>query len=303
VADVDDVRTLELRGRDGLRLAATAAGNPADPPVLLTHGGGQTRHSWHGTTTALGANGWYAVSLDLRGHGDSEWAPDGDYSLDAFSGDVIEVARTLGTPVLIGASLGGTSSLAALGRTADDLCGSALVMVDVSPRIEPAGAQRIFGFMTEHMESGFGSLEEVADAVHAYNPHRPRPADLSGLAKNVRQRADGRWYWHWDPAFMTLRPLDNEARTLSLRADILEGYARSLTVPTALIRGRHSDVLSEEGVREFMELVPHTRFIDVGGAGHMVAGDRNDAFNDGVMTFLDDVRNGVAACGSGGPVD
>ena len=185
--DASGTRVIEVFGRDGLRLAATAAGDPAGPAVLLAHGGGQTRHSWHTTTARLGTAGWYAVSIDQRGHGDSAWAPDGDYSLAAFRDDIIAVARTLDRPVLIGASLGGTSSLAALGETADDPCGRGLVLVDVAPNIERAGAERIRLFMTEHVDQGFATLEQVADAVHAYNPHRPRPSDLDGLKKNVRR--------------------------------------------------------------------------------------------------------------------
>ncbi len=288
LAAMDD--TIELRGHHGLRIAATAIGDPGDPAVLLAHGGGQTRHSWHTTTRHLGTHGWYAVSIDLRGHGDSQWAPDGDYSMPAFAADIVAIANELDHPVLIGASLGGTASLGALGATADDPCGRALVLVDVAPHIERAGANRILSFMAEHMQRGFASLDEVADAVHAYNPHRPRPADLSGLRKNVRQRDDGRWYWHWDPAFITTRPFDNEARLDDERAVLLDRAARSLAVPALLVRGRQSDLLSEEGARRFLELVPHARYADVGGAGHMVAGDRNDAFNDAVVGFLDDVR-------------
>lgn len=281
---------IELRGRNGIRIAATAIGDPHDPAVLLAHGGGQTRHSWHTTTAHLGRSGWYAVSIDLRGHGDSEWAPDRDYSLDAFAADIAAIAHELGDPVLIGASLGGTAALAALGATVDSPCGRALVLVDVAPHIERSGADRIRAFMGEHMETGFASLDEVADAVHAYNPHRPRPSDLSGLRKNVRQREDGRWYWHWDPAFITTRPFDDEPRATVLRTDVLVAAASSLAVPALLVRGRQSDLLSDEGAQEFLRLVPHARYADVGGAGHMVAGDRNDAFNDAVVGFLDDVR-------------
>ena len=288
------LQTIEFRGRDGNRIVGDAAGNPADPPVLLSHGGGQTRHSWHTTTRHLGERGWYAVSIDLRGHGDSDWATDGDYSMDAFSADVVAVARALGGPVMIGASLGGSSSLAALGRTEDDPCGRALVLVDIAPQVEATGVERIRTFMDTSIDTGFASLEEVADAVRAYNPHRPRPTDLSGLRKNVRQRADGRWYWHWDPAFMKLFPTADEARTRTDRSNYLSDMAARLTVPVLLVRGRQSDLLSEEGARGFLELVPHARYTDVGGAGHMVAGDRNDAFNDAVVSFLDDVRAGLA---------
>jgi pimeloyl-ACP methyl ester carboxylesterase len=283
-------RRIELLGRDGIRLAADAVGDAGDPAVLLLHGGGQTRHSWHTTLQVLGTSGWYAVSMDLRGHGDSEWASDGAYALDDFADDVVAVGRHLRSPVLIGASLGGISSLAALARTQDDPAGRALVLVDVAPNIEAAGAARIGAFMKEHMASGFASLEEVADAVHAYNPHRSRPRDLSGLRKNVRQRADGRWYWHWDPRFVTSRPDDPEPRAGLVRADVLEAAARKLTVPVLLVRGRQSDLLSEQGARRFLELVPSAQFTDVSGAGHMVAGDKNDAFNDAVVAFLESVR-------------
>jgi peroxiredoxin len=139
------------------------------------------------------------------------------------------------------------------------------------------------------MESGFGSLDEVADAIQAYNPHRPRPTNLSGLEKNLRKR-DGRWYWHWDPAFISGRLGGrDETRSSLVDPDRLQAAARALTIPTLLVRGRVSDLLSEEGAQEFLQLVPHARMVDVSGAGHMVAGDRNDLFNDAVVGFLDEV--------------
>ena len=184
---------IELVGRDGNRIAADVAGHPADPPVVLLHGGGQTRHSWGTTLTALADKGWCAYSMDLRGHGQSEWATDGDYTLDAFAGDILAISRTLDQPpALVGASLGGLSCLAAIGEHPDTPVSRALVLVDVAPKIEEQGRERIGLFMIEHMEDGFGSLEEVADAIAAYNPHRPRPSNLEGLKKNLRER-DGRW--------------------------------------------------------------------------------------------------------------
>jgi pimeloyl-ACP methyl ester carboxylesterase len=280
---------LRLRGH-GLDLAADAYGPDDGPPVLLFPGGGQTRHSWDGTARLLGNKGWRATTVDLRGHGDSDWAPDGDYSLDAFAADVRDVARATGRrpPALVGASLGGISSLIAIAeddRATDRPVASALVLVDVAPRLEPEGVARIGAFMLGHLD-GFATLEEVADAVAAYNPHRPRPSDLSGLRKNVRQREDGRWYWHWDPRFMTPGRID-EPRSIR-NEDRLERAAQTLTLPVLLVRGRQSDVLSEAGARNLQALVPHARFVDVAGAGHMVAGDRNDVFNDAVVAFLED---------------
>jgi pimeloyl-ACP methyl ester carboxylesterase len=287
------VDVIEFVGRDANRIAADAAGDPSDPPVILLHGGGQTRHSWGTTLGALADKGWRAYAVDLRGHGDSEWAADGDYTLDAFAGDVLAVVRELGSPpALVGASLGGVASLAAIGEHVDDHVARALVLVDVAPRMEEQGRMRIGAFMAEHMNDGFGSLDEVADAIQGYNPHRPRPTDLAGLEKNLRRHDDGRWYWHWDPAFIGGRMGGtDETRSSLIDPARLRQAASALNVPTLLVRGRVSDLLSEEGARELLELVPHAQMVDVAGAGHMVAGDRNDIFNDAVVTFLATVRS------------
>ena len=287
----NDRDQVEFLGRDGNRLVADAAGEPDGPPVVLLHGGGQTRHAWGTTLEHLGRHGWRAYSVDLRGHGASDWASDGDYTLQAFAGDVRALAASFEVPpALVGASLGGISSLSAIGHNPDKTVASALVLVDVATRMEPAGRDRIGDFMRRNMEEGFASLEEVADAIAAYNPHRPRPTDYSGLRKNLRER-NGRWYWHWDPAFITGRFGDtDETRTSIIDPASLQRAAQSLRVPTLLVRGRMSDLLSEQGAREFLALVPHAELADVAGAGHMVAGDRNDLFNDAVVDFLGRTR-------------
>ena len=164
--------------------------------IVLLHGGGQTRHSWARTAERLADAGWTAIAYDARGHGDSEWHPLGDYTLDAFVADLLALARTLASPpVLIGASLGGITSLVPPGEHPGLVRG--LVLVDIVIELEREGADRILAFLAAHRD-GFASLEEVADAITAYNPLRRRPRNLDGLRKNVRQHADGRWYWHWD---------------------------------------------------------------------------------------------------------
>lgn len=278
---MSNARTLELRGQAGLRLRAEAFGGEGAPPVLLLHGGGQTRHAWGGTAEALAEDGWGPLAIDLRGHGESEWAPDGDYAFDSFAADIAAIARACASPpVLVGASLGGIASLLAIGALGAPA--RALVLVDVAPRIEREGAQRIMAFMTARPD-GFASLEEVADAVAGYLPHRERPRDLGGLAKNLRRGEDGRLRWHWDPRFMQ-RDAPRVAGPDSTEG--MDAAARALRIPTLLVRGRLSDLLSEEGARHFLELVPHARYADVSGAGHMVAGDRNDRFTRSVRDFL-----------------
>lgn len=268
-------------GYDGVDLRGEAQGDPTAPPVLLLHGGGQTRGAWDASARALANRGYHVVAIDLRGHGESEWPAEGDYSVDAFSGDVIRVARSLPEPpVIVGASLGGIAAMVAEARAQ---IARALVLVDIAPRIEEAGVARIVGFMSAHPD-GFGSVEEAADAITAYLPDRPRPRDLSGLRRNLRQGADGRLRWHWDPRF-----LDERRGPRNDDVALLHAAARHLSVPTLLIRGARSDLLSQAGAEEFLALVPHARFVDVADAGHMVAGDRNDAFTSAVLAFCDEL--------------
>jgi pimeloyl-ACP methyl ester carboxylesterase len=282
---------VSLPGADGIVLVGDRYGDPVDPPVLLLHGGGQTRAAWGATARAVAAAGWCVTALDLRGHGESGWSEDGDYDIERFGDDVLSVRRQLSRPpVVVGASLGGISALVAQQRSAEQLY-AAVVLVDVAPRMELVGIRRILGFMTAHPE-GFASLEEAADVIAAYREHRARPSDVSGLTKVLRRSADGRWRWHWDPRFMGLASTvlsgdDDEPGHLVLAAkEVLLAAAQSVRVPMLLVRGAESDMVSDEGVEELRGAVPHARFVDVSGAGHMVAGDRNDAFTEAVLSFL-----------------
>jgi pimeloyl-ACP methyl ester carboxylesterase len=249
--------------------------------VVLLHGGGQTRHSWFRTAAALAAAGWDALAVDARGHGDSDWAPDGDYGLTALADDLDRVVQQLSeVPVLVGASMGGMTAMVGQGERGG--LARALVLVDIAPRMEPAGIRRIVEFMSANPD-GFATLEEVADAVHAYNPHRRRPPTPDGLRKNVRLGADGRWRWHWDPAF--LRIGDEPSRAAG--AERAQAAAARVRVPTLLVRGAESDIVSDAGAAELLELIPGAQHVDVSATGHMVAGDDNDVFTRRVGEFLD----------------
>jgi pimeloyl-ACP methyl ester carboxylesterase len=266
---------------DNLTLVGDVGGPSDASAVVLLHGGGQTRHSWAGAMQHLIKRGYFVVSYDARGHGESDWSPDGDYSLDALASDLRSVLSTISIPVaLVGASMGGLTSFYALG-SADYPTANALVMVDIALRPASAGVQKIQQFMTGHHE-GFATLAEAADAVTAYNPGRRRPTDPSGLMKNLRLREDGRLYWHWDPRMMGRRLTPEHPSSTSG----LERVANRVTVPTLLVRGGQSDIVDDQSVADMRRLVPQTEVFEVPGAGHMVAGDRNDAFNEGIFSFL-----------------
>lgn len=262
----------------GLYLAADVGGPEDGPPVILSHGGGQTRFAWGKAAGVLAAGGYRVVSVDLRGHGESDWASDRDYTLATMAEDLKAVAGAFDrAPALVGASLGGLASLYALST---GLEASALVLVDIVPKFNAEGAAKIGAFMAANPD-GFASLEEAADAVSAYMPHRPRPKDVSGLKKNLREK-EGRLYWHWDPAFIT-GPRSAEGHELAVS---LDAVMAAVTAPTLLVRGMTSEIVDEEGIRHMREMIPHAQFVDVQGAGHMVAGDKNDAFNEAVISFL-----------------
>ena len=267
------------RGADGLTLAGDTWGDPDGPLVVLQHGGGQTRHAWKGAGETLGNAGYHAVAFDARGHGDSDWAPGGEYGSDYMVDDLRCIVDALGgkTPILVGASMGGGTSLLAVGE--GKVPSQALVLVDIAPRIEAEGRRHIQEFMNQKPD-GFDSLEEVAEAISNYQPHRPRPRTLDGLAKNVRLGPNGKYVWHWDPARRRTHADDSNYR------DRLDACAGRLDLPTLLVRGGLSNVLSEEGAQSFLEKCPHAEYVRVEKAAHMVAGDRNDIFATAVIDFL-----------------
>jgi non-heme chloroperoxidase len=270
-------------GAGGVQIAGDRFGDPDGPLVVLQHGGGQTRHAWRGVGETLGEVGYNVVSLDARGHGDSDWAPDGDYERQTMVEDLALVLEQIdaGPPILVGASMGGNTSLTALGEGHVD--GRALVLVDIAPRIKSSGTKKIGQFMGQKPD-GFDSLEEVAAAIANYQPHRKRPRNLDGLAKNVRLGEDGKYRWHWDPRFRQRPHLGGDE--LRQRTRRLEAAATNLKAPTLLVRGGLSDVLDEAGAQAFLDLVPHAEYVNVKDAAHMVAGDRNDIFGERVIEFL-----------------
>ncbi|WP_228032560.1 alpha/beta fold hydrolase [Mycolicibacterium sp. P9-22] len=277
-------RSVIFRGADDIGLAGdewnpTAASSAGEPTAILLHGGGQTRLSWRKTGQFLARGGAHVVALDARGHGDSDRASDANYSAEAMVDDLLAVIDRIGRPVvLIGASLGGLTGIEAAHKAGPDVV-TKLILVDVVPRLERSGSTRIRDFMSNHLE-GFESLEMAAEAVSAFLPHREKPQDPAGLAKNLRLRR-GRWYWHWDPAFLA-----HSAEGRVERTKRLEHSASSLCIPILLIRGKLSDVVSPDGVREFLAVVPAAEFVELSGAAHTAASDDNDAFLELVVEFI-----------------
>lgn len=288
-----------FRGAAGNRLVCDVFGEEG-PPVLLLHGGGQTRHAWRATAERIALSGSTAYAVDQRGHGDSDWIADGSYAFPDYAADVTRISDALAArgearPVAIGASLGGVASLVAAGMAAREgrEVFSGIVLVDITPRVDGGGVASVQAFMAARAHEGFATIAEAADAVAAYLPHRPRPRSHDGLKKNLRLHPDGRWRWHWDPRFLDGPRTINTGR--EELQDLLTECARTIRVPALLVRGGSSELVHEAHAREFLELVPHAEYVDVADARHMVVGDSNDRFSEAVLGFLGRLSKGAGA--------
>lgn len=262
-------QTIRLKG-DGLELSGSAYGDPKAPPVLFFHGGGQSRNAWRGSAHTVAQAGYYGISIDLRGHGDSDWATDGDYLLDAFGRDVEGLLLQFERPVtLVGASRGGQSALVGGSRHPDRV--RLIMLADVAPMMRDDGVDGIRAFFAEGAQ-GFATLDAAADSL-ARHLEQPRLLDANKLARSMRQDGTGRWQWRWDPATgkpeFLHPPSENEA--------LLAAAAR-VTSPTILVRAELSHLLTDAGVAMFKQLAPQLEVVTAPGVGHMFTADRNDVF-------------------------
>jgi pimeloyl-ACP methyl ester carboxylesterase len=281
-------RRVIFAGHKGHPLAASLDGPESAFPVLLAHGGGQTRRAWRKVAKLLTRHGFRTVAIDLRGHGESAWAENGAYDIHDFARDLLAVASALDSkPAVIGASLGGLAAVLAEGELAPRSFAS-LTLVDITPQVEPGGVARVVGFMSAHLQEGFASVDEAARAISEYLPHRPSRTASDGLLHYLRKGEDGRFRWHWDPAFIERIMRRNPSGPTGSNpggSEITAAAAR-LRLPVHLIRGGSSDLVSIEAVAHFRGLVPHAEYSDIADATHMVVGDQNDSFGEAIVEFL-----------------
>lgn len=271
-------RVETLTAHDGVALALEHFGDERDPVVVFGHGFGQTRHAWDGSASALARAGWHGITADARGHGDSGQRADGDYHYDQLVDDLVRVARSSGeTPVFVGASMGGLLGIAAQALHAPF---RALVLVDITPRWENAGVERILAFMRAH-PGGFASYDEAADEIARYLPHRAERKSETSLRQLLVRGDDGRLRWHWDARMLDFATRDAD----QLQRDLLAAAAM-IRVPTLLISGGRSDIVSTETIAEFLAHVPHATHVRLDQATHMVAGDANDTFSQVILDFV-----------------
>ncbi len=283
--------TPDLRGSkaryqgDGLELVGEAYGDPTAPPVLFFHGGGQSRNAWRGSARKLGESGYHAISFDLRGHGESEWAQDGDYHVEAFARDVeMLIYQFSGRVTLVGASRGGQAALIAGSHHPDKI--RLIMLADVAPDMPDDKIDGIRQFFAEGA-NGYESLDAAADAL-SFHLEQPRMADAARLARSMRHNESGRWHWHWDPATGReefLHPPSENAAVLAA--------AGRIQSPLVMVRAELSHLVNDSNTARFQSLAPQLEILIAEGVGHMFTADRNDEFAAQLLAQLERNREGV----------
>ena len=233
-----------FEGFEGLRLVADVRGDPSGWPVLFLHGGGQTRHAWGSTAEIVAAQGWRTVALDLRGHGDSDWAPNGDYSFTAFCADCVAVCDKLGSPRYWSGPPWVACRPCSPRGPATDRSPPAWCWWTSLPKPTPTGSSASPEFMQSGFD-GFDTLEDGGRGDRRLHPPRGPGSQPPGLKKVLRQR-DDRWYWHWDP--LVISPGADRGGAGSVHRAARCG-GKQHPRPTMLVWGLLSDVVSQGGRR------------------------------------------------------
>ena len=265
---------------NGLRFHYLDWGNEGSDTILLLHGALQQGHNWDFVSLSL-CTGYHVLALDARGHGDSEWAPDGDYSLDAHQRDLDGFVEALGLDrfILVGHSMGGRNAYVFASRHPTAL--KALTLVDTGPEMGRAGESRVRRF--RELPDELDSYEEFADRVQSYTG-RPREQVMGALKYSVRKRPDGKWTWKYDKVLRA--PGTSHA---GWGTDRLWDCVASIRCPTLVVRGGNSDFFVPQVMDRMLQLIPGSTASVVQGAGHLVAGDNPAAFLTALHTLLDRV--------------
>ncbi len=255
-------------------------GNSENPTIILIHGIAQTCHSWDFISLGLSEK-YRVIALDLRGHGDSEWAPDKNYNIEAYSDDLHKIIEKLNLNnfILIGLSIGGKTCFTYASQHLEKI--RALAIVDAAPENIQAGYKNMSKFMKQKDE--LDSIDEFIDRILKYNPRRSRQQAKGSIIHNIKQMENGKWTWKYDSFFRTpqkhIQNPDKIAKTLWSRLE-------KVMCPTLIVRGAQSDLVASEITEKMSNIMNNATIVTVKNAGHLVPGDNPAGFQTAINNFL-----------------
>jgi esterase len=254
-------------------------GDPDLPDVLLLHGSNQSAHSWDLVSLHL-ADRFHVIALDQRGHGDSEWARDVDYSSTAMAADAAAIAEQLGLvdPIVVGHSMGGMNTMRMVLDHPERA--SKVVLVDIGPELSEQGAKTIRSFITENRE--FDDLDTFINAVLKYDRYRPREHIERTVKYNLLQRADGKFISKRDHGPRLSTTAEHRNRSDRFTLDDAAGFG----LPVLVIRGAESEIFTAEAAERFVNVLPRGQLVTVANSGHNVQGQNTPGFIEALTPFL-----------------
>ena len=266
---------------NGLKFHYLDWGSPDNPVILLLHGFAQQAHSWDFVALSF-ADKYRVIALDQRGHGDSEWATDGDYSPEIQQVDIRAIIHALSLDqfILMGLSMGGRNAFTYAANAPGKI--KALIIVDSGPQNLEKGSQNIRNFVEQDDE--LNSVGDFVARVMKYNPSRD-PIQIRGsIIHNLKQLPNNKWTWKYDKS---LRAPGARSRMITPELALrLWGYLESLQCPTLVVKGDRSDVFSERTADEMHSRIPMSKLAVVENAGHLVTGDNPSGFQKVVTKFI-----------------
>jgi len=262
---------------DGMNFHYLEWGDPSNPSILMLHGNSQQSHSWDFVSLALSEQ-FHLIVLDQRGHGDSDWAGDGDYSIEAQQKDIDGFVQAVGLDgfTLMGHSMGGRNSYVWASRHPGALKG--LIIVDTGPQTQRTGSNRIQQF--KELPDELDSFDDFVQRVQEYTG-RTQEQVLGALKYSIRQRSDGKWTWKYDKIMRT-----PGARPPGWTSEQLWDCVGKIDCPTLVLRGDRSDIFADETMQRMEQVIPDCTTVTISNAGHLVQGDNPAEFLVEVGKFL-----------------
>ena len=266
--------------RPGMRLHYLDWGTAGQRPILFLHGAALNAHTWDVVCLSLRQQ-YHCHALDQRGHGESAWAEDADYSGDAHRGDIEAFVEHLGLDqfVLVGHSMGGFNAFNYAFHNSQRL--AALVLVDAGPTMLTKGTRRIVDFVNETAE--LDSLDHVIQKAIEFNPRRDPRLLRHSVLHNFRQNSNGKWTRKTDLRFLHGKNRAQERERLEER---FRSAAHQISCPTLIVQGGLSDVFTSEDAQTLAHQFSKGHYAQVGDAGHTVQGDNPRILTEVLMNFL-----------------